>query len=180
MRIFLSAILFFLPVFVLPPAALAQSSALETVVPATTENTASDEKRSRYAISGGPSQLTLGQMIAYRIHDPDLSEFKAAMAASVIETPPDLREGYTVFAPINGEFDPEDKPMSYYILKEALSLATFPAAYDTRENLLGEDIAINKAGTRSYFIDDMRVNAVERHPEGMLYKVGGWQDAPHL
>lgn len=133
-----------------------------------------------YQPVGATSGMSLGKMIASRITDPSLSEFKKALETAEIKKPYDPNLGYTVFAPINGEFDPKDHPMDHYIINNRVSLNTMTARYDTIENISGDDIRMHRTANKSYFVDDMRVNQVDRNPEGTILKVGGWQDAPHL
>ncbi len=134
----------------------------------------------QYIPAGVNQSMSLGAMIAKRIKDPNLSEFKKAMETANISKPYDSEIGYTVFAPINSEFEQGEHPMDHYIINKRFSFDTMASVYDTLDNLGGTSISVNKTGNKSYYIDDMRVNEVDRNPEGSIYTVGGWQDASHL
>jgi uncharacterized surface protein with fasciclin (FAS1) repeats len=152
----------------------------EGQTPATAETHSGNAAETKYVPAGVSQSMSLGKMIAMRIKDSNLSEFKKAMETAEITKPYDSEIGYTVFAPINSEFDAADHPMDYYIINKRFAFDTMDSVYDSMDNIGGTSISVNKTGNKSYYIDDMRVNEVDRNPEGTIYTVGGWQDPSHL
>lgn len=115
----------------------------------------------------------LGPALASHIKDPETSKFREALARTDITAPSNPDKGYTVFAVVNDEFDPEDEPVTFYIVNDMVSVGTMAGASDRYDTLSGDSIRINRTGNRSYYVDDMRVN--DRYgAQGMVvYTIGG-------
>lgn len=112
-----------------------------------------------------------GAALAARIEDDDTSEFRDALANTPLPASFDPAKGYTIFAVVDGEFDSGDDP-TFYVVNEPVTLTAMAGASDRVETVSGDDIRLNRTGN-SYYVDDMRVNAVDHAPGGVIYTIGG-------
>lgn len=119
--------------------------------------------------------MTLGQMIASRMENEDeVSEFRDALAQSQLSGYFEPEKGYTVFAVVDDDYNASNgkKPLESYIVNDRIALSIMPGTNDRAKSISGADVRIDRVGN-SYFVNDMRVNRVERNPEGIIYIVGG-------
>lgn len=135
-----------------------------------------------YTPAGMPANapLTLGQLIALRISDPDLASFKAALERTPIPENFDVNKGFTVFAPVNYN---GEHPVDYYIVNDRMALNAMnghtKVGVDHVTNLRGDTLQLSRID-RSYFVNSIRINNADRSPEGVIYTIGGMSDPAQL
>ncbi|MEJ0009827.1 MAG: hypothetical protein WDN72_04455 [Alphaproteobacteria bacterium] len=165
---------------VAPGGATIVTPAGTTVVPAGTTTVINAPVTTYFTPAGvaASSPLTLGQLIAFRITDPDLASFKTALQNSTIPETFDPAKGYTVFAPLHYS---GKEPVEHYIVNDRIAANLIDSTHDKTAqmgytSLNGDHLRVTKLN-RSHFVNNMRINHVDRDPEGVIYTVGGMQDA---
>lgn len=118
--------------------------------------------------------MTLGQMIASRIDDKRVTEFRNWLQTANIQGTFDVNKGYTAFAVVDSDFDPSkpEHPIEHYILNDREGLTVMHGNNDTFKALNGDKIDVSRVGN-SYAVEGKRVNGVIKNPEGVIYLIGG-------
>lgn len=125
--------------------------------------------------------VSLGQLIAYRMDNPNLSQFRDAIKDARLPANYDPDKGYTVFAVTNNASTSTGaKPVEYYVVNDRIALRNLchtksEASCTNTEwvkTISGDTLHITKFGSE-YYVNDMLVNDVDRNPEGVIYTIGG-------
>lgn len=128
----------------------------------------------------GYQPVSLGQMIAYRMDAPQLSQFRDAVKNARLTDNFDPEKGYTVFAVANN-VNVGGKSVEYFIVNDRIALRNMCkqvkndntcVSHDWVRTINGETLHISKLGS-DFYVNDMLVNDVERNPEGLIYTIGG-------
>lgn len=123
------------------------------------------------SVNGTVVTAPVGASLAAQITDPNMSEFRQALANTPLPPSFDPSKGYTIFAVVNDKFDANTDPRSY-VLNDVVTVDSMAGASDRYRAVNGTSLRFNRMGS-SYYVDDMRVNDVTSAPHGVIYKIGG-------